>query len=221
MIWEAVDIPASIITIGASPELEFPATSPCRPQPDLSFQYSLPAIFHACYFSRQTALKTHPLLFGTGRFGLALKSPIPYNASKDLLYFKHISALAVLASNAKNDFNDVRRVAVRPFIFDQATQTVHYLLPAYIYGRELRTVYVVPNESLVSRRETDTQKASRYRSLQSEINIHHTMNMLNVYMESEVSEKVKQVVHGKGPLLIKVVSPTELEAWIWNGLHGA
>lgn len=136
-IWEAVDIPASLITVEASQHL-LSDTFQLKSQTSFSFKYRLPPIFHACQPSRKTALRSHPLRFAGGLFGPCFATPFLFNAEKDILFFTEMEIAFALALNCFQDFRFVRQIAIKPGCLDDCSMIVHTMVTLFRLGAQLK-----------------------------------------------------------------------------------
>ncbi|PVH88126.1 hypothetical protein DL98DRAFT_581348 [Cadophora sp. DSE1049] len=146
-VWESVEIPTSLITVNLSDEI-FSNSFDRKSQPCLKVRYRLPAVFHACYTSRKTALQSHPLGFANGLFGPCFAAPFPFNAEKDVLLFMPMDTGVTLAMNCLLDFGTVRQIAIEPGYLDDYAAMARMMVLTFQIGSNIN---ILPNNDLGTR----------------------------------------------------------------------
>lgn len=102
-----------------------------KSQPCLKVRRRLSAIFYACYTSRKTALRSHPLSFATGLFVPCFSTPLPLSTEKDVLMFTPMATGITPAMNCLSDFRTVRHIAIEPGYLDDHGAIARLMVHAF------------------------------------------------------------------------------------------
>ncbi|KAG4444404.1 hypothetical protein IFR05_000169 [Cadophora sp. M221] len=209
-IWEAVDIPASLITVKASQEL-LSDNFELKSQPSFIFKYRLPAMFQICQSSRKTALRSHPLRFAGGLFGPFFATPFPFNAEKDILFFAEMEIAFALAINYFQDFNVVRQIAVEPEYLDDCGMIIHTMVSLFRMGAQLEKIHIVPENDLGSALAewADLDGNLDYERIGNIILPSYIMRVAVMGFKKEISQEQKHKLMWKK---FYMISPTDFAA---------